>query len=268
MTENTLIHNHAIIRKDLWGQKPMAKSTKKTTSKSRAKSKAKTSTRAIQSPSPERNLTLSGLLLTGLGVVTALGLFSGQSTNLLTAVQTLVRKGFGWGAFVLPFLLLAAGLLILLRKMEGAPKLSTEQSIGISLLYLAGLTTLQYFTFPIDFQASRTIASSGSGGGYLGAYIMAPLQSAFGTAGTAIALFAWILLSLSLTLDIPVLDLFRWVPGFVQSLKTLFQKLFPPKEKPFPRYEPPVKVPIPDLKPEPIPESRTGPRSSDVPTLF
>ncbi len=247
----------------------MAKSTKKTTSKSRAKSKAKTSSRAVSNLSPERNLTLGGLLLTGLGVITALGLFSGQSTDLLADVQSLLRKGFGWGAYPLPILLLAAGLLILLRNMESAPKLSKEQSVGISLLYLAGITTLQFFTFPVDFAASTgQIAAREIGGGYLGAYILAPLQSAFGTAGTGIALFAWILLSLSLTLDLPVLDLFRWVPGFGQSLRTLYQKLFPPKEKPLPSFEAPVKVPIPDLKPEPKAESKPEGKPSVVPGLF
>jgi len=247
----------------------MAKSTKKTTSKSRAKSKARTSSRAVSSLSPERNLTLGGLLLTGLGVITALGLFSGQSTNLLAAIQSLLRKGLGWGAYPLPLLLLGTGLLILLRKMENAPKLSTEQSIGISLLYLAVLTTLQFFTFPVDFAAStQQIAASGIGGGYLGALLLAPLLSGFGTAGAAIAIFAWFLLSLSLTLDLPVLDLLKWVPGFGQSLKTLYQKLFPPREKPVPSFEAPVRMPIPDLKPEPKTESKPEGKPSVVPSLF
>lgn len=247
----------------------MAKSTKKTTSKSRAKSKAKTSSRAVSSLSPERNLTLGGLLLTGLGVITALGLFSSQSTDLLAAVRSLLRKGFGWGAYALPLLLLGAGLLILLRKMESAPKLSAGQSVGISLLYLAGLTTLQFFTFPVDFAASiQQIAAFGIGGGYLGALLLAPLQSGFGTAGAAIAIFAWFLLSLSLTLDLPVLDLFKWVPDFGQALRTLYQKLFPPQEKPVPSFEAPVKVPIPDLKPEPKTESKPEGKPSEIPTLF
>ncbi len=229
----------------------MAKSTKKTSSKSKTKSKSSSSSQSVLSPSPERNLTLSGLLLTGLGVVSALGLFSSQSTKFLAVVKDLLQKGFGWGAYLLPLLLLAAGMLILLRNLESAPKLSPEQSVGIGLLYLAGVTTLQYFTFPIDFQASKLVANAGLGGGYLGALIMAPLQSAFGIAGTAIALFAWILLSLSLTLVIPVLDLFRWVPGFLQSLKTLSLKLFPAREKPLPPFETRTRMPIPDLKPEP-----------------
>ncbi|NQS92484.1 MAG: DNA translocase FtsK 4TM domain-containing protein, partial [Chloroflexi bacterium] len=232
----------------------MAQTRKKTTSKSKPKPKPKAKSAA--NPSPDRNLNLTGLLMTGLGVVSAWGLFSSRSTNLLTEIYTLLRKGFGWGAFLLPVLLLAGGIVILARKMDGAPRISPEQTAGISLLYLAGLTTLQFFTFPLDFQASKIIAASKNGGGYIGAFLLAPLELTFGTAGTAIALFAWILLSLSLSLEIPILELFRWVPGIVNSLKNLFYKLFPPREKPAPRVDPPVQVSIPDLKSPPKVESK------------
>jgi len=235
----------------------MAKSRKKT----RSKSKPKTSPKTV---SPERNLTLIGLMLTGLGLVFILGLFSSRSTPLLATIQSILRKGFGWGSYILPFLLLGGGLLILLRQMEGAPKLSPEQSLGISLLYLACLTSLQFFTFPLDFSASRAIAAEGLGGGYGGAYLLAPLLSTFGTAGTAIALFAWLLLSLSLTLDIPVLDLFRWVPDFTDTIKNLFRKLFPRKEKPASPTIPPPQIPLPDLKPKPKVESS----DSAIPQMF
>jgi S-DNA-T family DNA segregation ATPase FtsK/SpoIIIE len=159
-------------------------------------------------------------------------------------------------------------MLILLRKFDDVPKPSTGQKIGAGLLYLAGLTSLQYFVFPIDFNTSMTIASTGIGGGYLGALLLAPLQSAFGTAGSAIALFAWFLLSLSLTLDIPVLDLFKWVPGFTQSLKEVFLNLFQPREESPPPFDPPVQVRVPDLKPEPKPETKSEEKPSVIPTTL
>ncbi len=214
----------------------MAQARKKSKSKSKSKAKPKTKP-ARKAPTPERNRNLTGLLLTGLGVVSGLGLFSGQSSTLLTGIQRLVRQGFGWGAYLLPILLLGSGLLILLRKVKRAPSLSPEQSLGGSLLYLAGLTAFQFFTFPISFQTSKLIASTGIGGGYLGAYLLAPLLSLFGTAGTGVALFAWILLSLSLTLEIPVLELFNWVPSFWQAISNLLAKLFPPREKALSREE-------------------------------
>ena len=221
-----------------------------------AKSSPKSKNKA-KSPSSGQNLVLTGLLLSALGIVAALGLFSSRSSTILSTIQSLLLKGFGWGSYPLPLLLLGAGLLILLRKMEGAPKFSPEQIAGIALLYLAGLTSLQYFTFPVDFNASRTIATRGLGGGYAGAYLLAPLQSTFGSAGTAIAVFGVILLSLSLTMDIPVLDLFKWVPRFARSLKMLFQKLFPKREKPSHTSLPAAKIPTPILKR--VPEAQPSP---------
>jgi len=222
----------------------MAQSRKKTTNRSKSNSKGKTS----RAPSPDRNLNLTGLLLVGLGLVVSLGLFSGKSSRLLADIQNLIRQGFGWGAYLLPFLLLAGGFFILLRKVDKAPVPAPEQNLGGILLYLAGLTTLQYFTFPVDFQASRAIAAQGLGGGYLGGLLLAPLWSLFGKAGTPVALLAWILLSLSLTLDIPVLRLFAWTPTFWQALKRLFRKLFPAREKPAPQIEKPTPIQVPELK--------------------
>jgi S-DNA-T family DNA segregation ATPase FtsK/SpoIIIE len=197
-------------------------------------------------------------------LVIGLGLFSGQSSQILGGIQRLARQGFGWGAYPLPFLLLAGGLFILLRKVEKAPRPAPEQNLGGVLLYLAGLVTLQYFTFPIDFEASQTIASQGLGGGYLGSMLLAPLQSLFGTAGAAVAIFAWVLLSLSLTLNIPVLELFSWTPAFWQALKRLFLKLFPPREKTTSRGEEPTPIQVPELKtPPPVPD-----KPAEVQSMF
>jgi S-DNA-T family DNA segregation ATPase FtsK/SpoIIIE len=244
----------------------MARSAKKKTSTSSARTKGK----AKSSPSPQRNLTLGGLLLTGAGLVSLLGLFSSQSTDLLSAIQSALRKGFGWGAYLLPFLLLGGGLLILLRKMKSAPRISSEQAVGVSLLYLAMLAMLQYFTFPMNFSSSvNQIAAGGLGGGYLGAYLLYPLIEGFSTAGAAIALFAWILLSLSLTLNIPVLKLFSWVPGFGESLKNLYRKLFPARERIPPARPKPITrvVTLPEIeepRPQKAPEPASSPQASFI----
>jgi DNA segregation ATPase FtsK/SpoIIIE, S-DNA-T family len=235
--------------------------------KSKPKSKSKVLPKTAAKPSPDRNLNLTGLMMTGLGLLSAIILFSNRSTPLLADLYTLIRKGFGWGSYFLPILLLGGGILILLRNVESAPKFAPEQTAGISLLYLAGLTTMQFFTFPLDFQASKYIASNGIGGGFIGVYILAPLQSTFGTAGTAIALFAWILISLSLTLNIPVLELFQWVPGALKAIKDLYLKLFPPRAKPAPRQTlPRERTTIPDLKIPTPPKITVG--KSNAPSMF
>jgi len=74
-----------------------------------------------------------------------------------------------------------------------------------------------------------------------------------------------ILLSLSLTLDIPVLDLFKWVPGFAESIKNLFRKLFPRQEKPAPMAAAAAKIPTPILRRAPEAQSDTSAEPSMFP---
>ena len=243
----------------------MAQARKK--SKPKSKSKPKTKPKTAANPSPERNLNLTGLMMTALGLLSGIILFSSRSTQLIADLYTLIRKGFGWGSYFLPILLLGGGVLILLRNVEGVPKFAPEQTAGISLLFLAGLTTMQFFTFPLDFQDSKYIASNGIGGGFVGVYILEPLRSTFGIAGTAIALFALILLSLSLALNIPILELFQWVPGALKAVKNLYLKLFPGQEKPAPIIQtPPQRITVPDLKTPPPPKITIG--KSDTPSMF
>jgi len=243
----------------------MAQARKK--SKPKSKSKPKTKPKTAANPSPERNLNLTGLMMTTLGLLSGIILFSSRSTQLIADLYTLIRKGFGWGSYFLPILLLGGGVLILLRNVEGVPKFAPEQTAGISLLFLAGLTTMQFFTFPLNFQASKDIAANEIGGGFIGVYILAPLQSTFGIAGTAIALFALILLSLSLALNIPILELFQWVPGALKAVKNLYLKLFPGREKPAPIIQtPPQRITVPDLKTPPPPKITIG--KSDTPSMF
>ncbi|MCD6423898.1 MAG: DNA translocase FtsK [Anaerolineales bacterium] len=243
----------------------MAQARKK--SKPKSKSKPKTKPKTAANPSPERNLNLTGLMMTALGLLSGIILFSSRSTQLIADLYTLIRKGFGWGSYFLPILLLGGGVLILLRNVEGVPKFAPEQTAGISLLFLAGLTTMQFFTFPLDFQDSKYIASNGIGGGFVGVYILEPLRSTFGIAGTAIALFALILLSLSLALNIPILELFQWVPGALKAVKNLYLKLFPGREKPAPIIQtPPQRITVPDLKTPPPPKITIG--KSDTPSMF
>jgi len=197
----------------------------------------------VETPdAPDRRLDVVGLLLAAGGVLTALGFFSTSPNRVLTFLITWLQRGLGWGAYLLPVIFLGLGLLLLLRRLEDTPPITPERAAGLTLLYLALLTTLQFFTFPVDFTASRMIAFQGLGGGYLGAGILAPLQSTFGVGGTAVFLLAWLILSFSLTLDTPVLDLFRWVPGLIQAVGTLIGKLFPQREQ----KQPPLSSPVPE----------------------
>ena len=82
----------------------MAQARKK--SKPKSKSKSKTKPKPAANPSPERNLNLTGLMMAALGLLSGIILFSSRSTQLLADLYTLIRKGFGWGSYFLPILLL------------------------------------------------------------------------------------------------------------------------------------------------------------------
>lgn len=181
-------------------------------------------------PAVDRRPDLIGVLLTAGGILTAVGLLGNSSSRVVVFILRILRQGFGWGVYFLPIVMIGIGIWLLLRRLETLPRLTWERGAGIALLTLAVLTWLHFFSFPLDFNDSRMLAASGIGGGFLGALLLTPLQSAFGVGGAAVALTAWSLLSLSLALDVPVLDLFDWVPGVIDVLRTLFRKLFPKRK--------------------------------------
>ncbi|MEA2008610.1 MAG: DNA translocase FtsK, partial [Chloroflexota bacterium] len=95
-----------------------------------------------------------------------------------------------------------------------------------------------FFTSPTDFSNSLATAQNGSGGGYLGALLLWPLQAIFGKGGTIIAFLAWLLLGISLTLDRAVLELFGWVPLLGEKLQNLWIKLASRRKKHSPDADP------------------------------
>ncbi len=191
-----------------------------------------------QESANNRQVDLLGVLLVAAGLLLAWGLMTASQSKILTLFLSLISQGFGWGEVLISPLLLGFGTWILVRRHENTPDLNWERITGILLLVCALLTTFQFLTFPVNFPSSRTIASEGLGGGYVGALLLVPLQSMFGLGGAAVALAAWLLISLSLTLDVPILDLFRWIPPVWDRIKEVIQSLVPEKEE----------LPQPDVK--------------------
>lgn len=158
----------------------------------------------------DRKLDLWGTGMTVLGGLIILLLVSTNNSSGMGFVVSFLKKGLGWTFYLFPFLLIGLGLWLLIRRFENVPHLSTENLVGILLLYSLLVASLHYFTFPEDFSAAKATAKDGHGGGYLGALLLAPLQAVFGKGGTAIAFLAWLVLGLSLALDKTVLELFSW----------------------------------------------------------
>jgi hypothetical protein len=123
------------------------------------------------------------------------------------------------GSLYFPLALILVGLWLILRNFERIPTPSPRASgrIGTFLSKLTG--NLSFFTFSTSREASFAQAAASRGGGYLGAALYELSRSNLGVGGAAIALLAWLIIALSLTLDVTPADLFRWLPPLVLRLQ-------------------------------------------------
>ena len=182
----------------------------------------------------DRKLDVIGLVMTLLGIITILGLFSVKNGSIMGFWVSFLQKVMGWTFYFFPIGLIVFGLWLLIRSFEKIPRLSAERAFGVVSLYTLLLTILHFFTSPADFSNALATAQNGSGGGYIGALLLWPLQAIFGKGGTIIAFLAWLLLGISFTLDRAVLELFGWVPPLGEKIQNLWIKLASRRKKPSP----------------------------------
>lgn len=167
----------------------------------------------------DRKLDIIGVVLVFIGLPTLLSLFSVNHSGATGSWLSFLSRVFGWGSYLFPLGLIVVGLWLILRNFERVPQVAVERVLGLVLLYLNLLTIFSFFTFPTTSQQAFDLARLGRGGGYAGAAILEFLQVNLGWGGAAVALLAWLLIALTLTLDVAVVDLFRWVPPLVLRLQ-------------------------------------------------
>ncbi len=184
----------------------------------------------------DRKLDIAGIGMALVGLLTLLSLLSSTRSQLIGGWVSLNGKAFGWGMYLLPLALIAIGLWLVLRNFERIPTVSVERLIGIILLFTNLLAWTHFFTFPESSQSALDLAAAGGGGGYTGAVFLVALQSTLGMGGTVIALLAWGLIALVMTLDVSVLDLFRWVPTLLTRLQDAWDEYRAPRNGAAPPY--------------------------------
>jgi S-DNA-T family DNA segregation ATPase FtsK/SpoIIIE len=198
--------------------------SKKPTKRTRSSRKRGTSSRKRKSPasrsagsastglSLDRKLDILGIALSLVGLLTLLSLLSSSRGALTGAWLTILGRSLGWGSYLLPLALIALGLWLILRHFERVPQVDLERVLGLTLLYLNLLVWLHFSLFPPDRADVFAQAEVGRGGGYVGGAILEISLIALGWWGTAVALMAWLLIALALSLDVSIAELFRWVP--------------------------------------------------------
>ncbi len=196
--------------------KSMPRKSTKTASKTRSvKTSApvkKTPVKRISRPvreglSLDRKLDILGMGLSLAGLLTLLGLLSSTKGNLIGQWVLALKKAFGLGVYIFPFALILCGLWLILRNFERIPQLSFERVLGFILLYFNILSIAHFITLLQTQLDGYVLAENGQGGGYSGAFVIKAFEAALGTGGAAIALLAWFIIALVLSMDMTIAEM-------------------------------------------------------------
>jgi S-DNA-T family DNA segregation ATPase FtsK/SpoIIIE len=153
------------------------------------------------------------------GLVTLFGLISVNNGVLMGGWILFLTRLFGWGGYIFPIGLLILGIWLILRDFEKLPEISIERGVGLVFLFFFLLTSLHFALLPEGRDAALELANQGRGGGYLGGWIQHLLRSGLGVGGTIVALLAWFLISMAVTLDRSVIALFNWVTPLILKIQ-------------------------------------------------
>ena len=169
--------------------------------------------------SDERKLDVVGAIMSVIGILMLLVIFSAQRSAPLEKLVSILSRSLGWGIYVLPIGLIVMGLWLIFRRIEKLPPLTLERGTGIIVFFLWLLAAMHAFIAAPAM--AEQAAMDGAGGGYLGSVFETFLFNYFGMGGMVIALLAWLVIAVSMTFDLSVLDLFQWVNPLTTKLRTL-----------------------------------------------
>jgi S-DNA-T family DNA segregation ATPase FtsK/SpoIIIE len=204
--------------------------------------------------SPERKIDILGVALALVGFLTLLSLFSANHSGLSGSWVSTLETGFGWGIYILPIGLLVLGIWLVARHVDNLPQLSVERITGILLLFVNLLVVFQALS------GSKT----GSGGGLFGKALLQWFLDLLGGVGAFILILAWLLIALTMSLDLSIHELFQWTVPFLTRLRQRFAERFPSSGA-----KPPVQpIYMTPSAPENPPDNYTPlPRSSILPQV-
>ena len=180
--------------------------------------------------SAERKLDVVGVALAFIGLIILLGLISANRSAIIGGVIFFLAQLFGWGVYILPIGLIIFGLWLVFRKIERVPPLTIERGVGSLLLFFWLLTLLHSFISTVD--NAEAVALTGQGGGYFGGLGQRFLWGAFGSGGAFIAMIAWLVVGIAVTLDKPVVELFFWLKPLTDKLREILNRPIAPQTSP------------------------------------
>jgi S-DNA-T family DNA segregation ATPase FtsK/SpoIIIE len=215
--------------------------------------------------SDDRRLDILGVGLVLAGFLSLYSLLAGGSGSLPGGWSLLLRRLFGVGAFLIPFLIVLPGVYLILRRYRSSlPVPGPDRLAGMGLLFVGLLMLAHLLTYPTPDTIFKT-AWNGYGGGYLGAGLLHVLLRLLDYAGTALALSAWLLVGILLAFRISIPELFRFlapafrrVGVFCRNIWNAFRSLIRPRPK---TAAPAPRVPPMEAVNARIPNTTAGPGS-------
>ena len=151
----------------------------------------------------DRKLDIIGIVLTIIGILVILSLISPEKSTFTGNILLVIKAITGWGSYLLPLALVGLGLWLIFRKFQQVPNFSMPRLTGILLFYVNILAWFHLIA-GTTWQATPL----GKGGGYLGGIFALGLKSLLGTAGTAVFLGGWLLVSIQLIFDLTLAEMF------------------------------------------------------------
>ena len=177
--------------------------------------------------SAERKLDVVGIILAFAGIVIFLGMISANRSAIIRGTIFFLSQILGWGVYILPLGLLIFGLWLVFRKIEHIPALTLERTVGSLILFLWLLTVLH--SLVATAESAEAVALTGAGGGALGGLFQRILWAGLGGSGSLVALLAWLIIGIAVTLDKPVPELFLWLAPLTVKLRQLLNKPIAPQ---------------------------------------
>ena len=156
-----------------------------------------------------RRLDLVGIVLVILGAFTLLILASRERSTFTGAWIIFLERAFGWGMWIFPLTLIIIGVWLVARNQENVPQLSVARATGIFLLFNWTLAILQLFT--VDPVYNVIFSEGEIGGGYFGSLLMRLFALNLGGLGATTAFLAWLLIALTMVLDMTVGEFFTHI---------------------------------------------------------
>ncbi len=156
-----------------------------------------------------------GILLLLLGLLTLLSLVPVERGAVMEGWITLLQRAVGWGVWLLPIGFGGVGLWLIFVGLGRELAIEREKPLGAVLLFVLALGLVHLIA---GGESPRALAAEGLGGGYVGYWLSALLDSALGTPATVLVLVTLSMVSLMMMLGASLPEMWDALRGAVQQV--------------------------------------------------